>query len=338
MRVQHRALRLFAAAGALLLLFLAGGPPGPAAAASPPQTYIVVFGPGLATPQQLPVPGQRVVANLQGAGVMIVESSNPAALAALPGVRGVVLDRIRYRVPDEGVTQATAQPEATGCASTAASCGLQWDLDRIHLPDAWKVTQGSPAVKVAVLDTGLTSTHQEVGSNYDRAESQSFVQPTPFCPQDATTFSSTEDFQGHGTWTATHVAGIDGPLMTGIAPRTTLVNVRVLGACGFGFDSWIMRGMYYANSIGAAIESMSLGGYMCGNGLISGSFYCGGNFDISTDPVLWQAYSQLVNYLLGRGTVVVAAAGNEHVQLDAMGQVVNHGSLASCLTTSPPPL
>ncbi|HET8630867.1 MAG TPA: S8 family serine peptidase [Thermomicrobiales bacterium] len=337
MRVHHRAIRLFAAAGALLLLFLAGGPPGPAAAASPPQTYIVVFAPGVATPQQLGGTGQRVVANLQGAGVMIVESSNPAALAALPGVSGVVLDKMRYRVPDEGVTTAAdAAPQAGGCASTAASCGEQWDLDRIHVPAAWQVTQGSPTVKVAVLDTGLNSSHQEVGPNYDRAESQSFVQPTSYCPQDATTYASTEDFQGHGTWTATHIAGINGPVMSGIAPQTTLVNVRVLGACGFGFDSWIMRGMYYASSIGAAIESMSLGGYMCGNGVIGGSFYCDTPTDVGGDPILWQAYAQLVNYLLGRGTVVIAAAGNEHVQLDAMGQVINHGSLASCLLSPTP--
>src|SRR5207248_6754630 len=107
---------------------------------------------------------------------------------------------------------------AKGCSSTRSTCPLQWDLSRISLPKAWQTTQGSSKVRVAVLDTGLRSTHEEVGKNYDLTDSRSFVQPTTDCPQDATTYNSVEDFNGHGTWTNTHVAAINGSQMTGIAP------------------------------------------------------------------------------------------------------------------------
>jgi subtilisin family serine protease len=319
----------------------------PAAAGSPSaareDNYLVVYGDSSQVQRgAVEARGAHVTADLSKAGVLAVKTSNPAALRALPGVAGVALDRM-VAVPHDQVQVIKGQDEGGGnhnsgggCASTEASCPLQWDLARLNVPQAWQQTQGSPRVKVAVLDTGLTSGHEEVGSNYDSAQSVSFVQPNPFCAADATTFSSTQDYFGHGTWTATHVAGINGALMTGIAPRSTLVNVRVLGVCGFGLDSWVMQGMLYGNQIGAQIESMSLGGFLCGHGVVKGSFYCGNAANVGTDPALWQAYQNLVNYLLAHGTLVVAAAGNDHAQIDRSGQVVSHGTLAD-VTIGPDP-
>jgi subtilisin family serine protease len=195
---------------------------------------------------------------------------------------------------------------------------------------------GSASVKVAVIDTGVTSSHVEVGSNYDKAESKSFVQANPFCPDDASSHASIEDFHGHGTWTATHVAGVNGARMTGIAPKSTLVNIRVLGACGFGFDSWVLSGMLYGNQVGAKVESMSLGGYLCAHGIVKGSAYCDTAAHVGEDPIIWQAYQSVGNYLISHGTLVVAAAGNDHVRLDASGTVVSHGTLALNSTTNDP--
>lgn len=307
------------------------------------ENYIVVYGDASQVQRgEVEARGGHVTTDLSQVGVLAVRTNNPAALQALPGVTGVARDRV-VSVPNDQVQVVTGADigsgddgGGTGCASTEVSCPLQWDLARIHVPQAWQQTQGSRSVKVAVLDTGLTSGHQEVGNNYDSAESVSFVRPNSFCPADATTFSSTQDFFGHGTWTATHVAGINGALMTGIAPRSTLVNVRVLGVCGFGFDSWVMQGMLYGNQIGARIESMSLGGFLCGHGIVPGSFYCGNATDVGQDPALWQAYQNLVNFMLAHGTLVVAAAGNDHAQLDRTGQVVSHGTLAD-VTVGPDP-
>ncbi len=306
-------------------------------------TYLVVYSsPDKVNTNTVQSHGHKIAQNLNKAGVLIVKSKNPDDLKKLPGVTGVAKDRMRIQIPAEQgqiVKKDALNPQAAtadGCASTKASCPTQWDLDRIHLPKAWEQTQGSPGVKVAVLDTGLTSTHEEVGANYDKADSASFVQPNDSCSADADTYNSIEDFQGHGTWTATHVAGINGSVMTGIAPKTTLINVRVLGACGTGADSWILNGMLYGNQVGAAIESMSLGGYLCGLGTVPGSNSCATAAQVGEDQTVYQAYVQVIQYLKAHGTLVVAAAGNDHVQLDRRGMVVSHGSLAKASQTANP--
>ena len=187
----------------------------------------------------------------------------------------------------------------------------------------------------------MLSSQEEVGSNYDFSDSISFVQPynpnpndlsyNPCPTDDAFNSASVEDFYGHGTWTNTHVAGRNGSQMTGIAPNATLINVRVVGSCGFGLHSWILAGMLYANSVGAQIESISLGGYVCADGVVKGSFYCGSKDDVgrgpNSGPAIWRAYRQVVHYLREHGTLVIAAAGNEHVRLDEDGRVISAGSL-----------
>ena len=331
-----RRLRGLALAGPLVLGLFATTPV-PVAAASE-DNYIVLYGSSSQVQEdQVRATGATVTAKLGEAGLLGVRTSHPSALQQLPGVVGVAKDRMRFSIPKEQVVPFNEQQSgSSGCASTQATCPLQWDLARIHVADAWKTTQGSAEVKVAVLDTGLNSTHQEVGANYDKAESKSFVRANPICSLDKNTHGSIEDFNGHGTWTGTHVAGVNGELMTGIAPRATLVNIRVLGACGFGYDSWVMNGMLYGSKIGAQVESMSLGGYMCGHGVVEGSLYCDNAADVGTDPLLWKAYEQLVSHLLKHGTVVIAAAGNEHAQLDASGQVISHGTLAGQTATRDP--
>jgi subtilisin family serine protease len=309
-----------------------------AKSASPAANYIVLYNDSTQVNQAMVKSrGFSIIKDLSQAGVLIVNTNDPSSIASMPGVSGIARDRMHMRIPtNEGVPFKLAENKPEGCASTSGSCPLQWDLTRIHLPRAWQTTQGSDKVRVAVLDTGLRSTHEEVGSNYDITDSRSFVQPTTDCPQDTDTYSSVEDFNGHGTWTNTHVAGVNGPRMTGIAPRTTLINIRVLGACGTGSDSWILSGMLYGNQIGAQIESMSIGGYLCADGVIAGSYYCGTQKQVGDQQVTYRAYQQVVSYLLKHGTVVVAASGNEHVQLDERGRVTSTGSLAYAVTGNDP--
>jgi subtilisin family serine protease len=333
MRLKLPGMSRVAAAGAAVLVGLAAQVPAATTAVGDAgQTYIVVYGSASQVDRAaLTAGGDQIVADLGAAGVMIVSSSNQARLEALPGVTDVADDSLTLQVPDESAETAPAIAGGGGfnCASTTKSCGLQWDLARIHVPDAWKTTQGSPSVKVAVLDTGLDSKHEEVGANYDIAESKSFVQPSKSCPADNNTFNSIEDFNGHGTWTATHVAGRDGPQMTGIAPNTTLVNVRVLGACGSGSFSGVFAGMFYANQIGASIVSMSLGGFVCADRVVPGSPYCSDPHAVKQGRTLFRANTKLVDFMTDHGTVVIAAAGNNHTQMQQDGRMVGNqlGSL-----------
>lgn len=324
------------ATAALAVLGLAPAITPAAAAGTAEQTYIVVTDTGNVDVAGMEARGHHVVGGAREAGFLIVRSSDPAGLALTGGVSAVAADRARYTAPG-GAEAEAAGPEAdpsalpaAPCASTTQSCGLQWDLDRIGVPSAWTVTRGDPQLSVAVLDTGMNSKHVNVPARYDVAGSRSEVRPNAVCAKDAATFASLEDFHGHGTWTGTHVAGRGNSLMTGIAPGVTYLNYRVLGACGFGYDSWVMQGMLDASLHGARIESMSLGGFLCAGGIVPGSFYCGTAQDVGQDPAVFHAYRKLVQFLDSRGTLVIAAAGNDSLQVDHHGAVSSHGTLADC--------
>lgn len=299
--------------------------------------YIVVFQPKIRIDtQQISSRGHKVLRDMSKANIMVVRSNNLSDLKALPGVKSIALDAFTFAMPDEKPATITRNetPVSTaisdqtqGCTTSDQACPLQWDLSRINLPQAWKTTQGSPNVRVANLDTGLLSTHEAVGPNYDREHSRSFVEPNASCTK-KDDVNSTEDFDGHGTWTATHIAGKNGSQMSGIAPNTTLINVRVLNACGSGALSWLLNGMYYANSVGAQIINMSMGTYICADGIIPGSARCGSQEAVGNDQATWDAFVNMVDYLKQNGSIVIAAAGNDHVEVDQNGRVISAGSLS----------
>lgn len=84
--------------------------------------------------------------------------------------------------------------------------------------------------------------------------------------------------------------------------------------------------MIYANQVGAQIASMSVGGFICGLGVVPGSLHCGSQEQVGNDPIIYRAYQQIANYLRTHGTLVIAAIGNNHVQVNQQGMVINHGS------------
>jgi subtilisin family serine protease len=147
----------------------------------------------------------------------------------------------------------------------------------IDAPEAWNVTTGSSAVRVAVLDTGVAMDHPDLAPNVwanpgevpDNAaddDGNGFVDDVhgwDFAGDD----EDATDEHGHGT----HVAGIIGargnndsaPLgptdVTGVAWHVSIMPVRVLDATGFGSVSDIVAGIEYAAQNGARIVNMSLG-------------------------------------------------------------------------------
>ncbi len=136
------------------------------------------------------------------------------ALAALPGVRGVSLDRRIHGTLER----------------TGATIGSTWVHDALGVDGT--------GVGVAIIDSGVTTWHDDLGS--DRVvRFADFVnfQPTPY------------DDYGHGT----HVAGIiagnghdSGGRRRGIAPGATLLVEKVLDASGDGYISNVIAAIDYA--------------------------------------------------------------------------------------------
>ncbi len=158
----------------------------------------------------------------------------------------------------------------------------QWNLPDINMPQAWQLTKGDNTVIVAVLDTGVSSTHPDLQSV--------LVTGYNFVSDD----TNTNDDFGHGT----HVAGIidaDTNNAMGVAGvdwgeanSIKIMPVKVLNSAGKGSDYCIAQGIVYAVTHGAKVINMSLGG---------------SDYSSIEEEACAFAYNN--------GVVLVAAAGNE---------------------------
>jgi serine protease len=164
----------------------------------------------------------------------------------------------------------------------------QWHLDQIQMPRAWLRSRGEGVV-VAVIDTGVSFEDYSSGRRRwvrapDLAETP-FVAGYDFVDRDA----HPNDEHGHGT----HVSGTiaqstnNGIGVAGVAPRASIMPLRVLDRNGRGSFGDVAAAIRWAADHGAHVINMSLGG-----GLPS------------------QAVKRAIDYAHGKGVVVVAAAGN----------------------------
>ncbi|MGG3571574.1 S8 family peptidase [Bacillus gobiensis] len=130
-------------------------------------------------------------------------------------------------------------------------------------------------VKVAVLDTGIDASHEDLN----------VVGGTSFVPSEPSPYS---DGNGHGTHVSGTVAALNNTTgVLGVAPDASLYAVKVLDSAGSGSYSGIVSGIEWATANGMDVINMSLGGS-------SGS----------------KALKQAVDNAYANGVVVVAAAGN----------------------------
>ena len=177
---------------------------------------------------------------------------------------------------------------------TAAFLANQWDMHQIHAPETWAAGRtGDPAVRVAILDTGLDPDHiDQTGTVIDQASSIAFAPSIAGPPAWA-------DDHFHGT----HVGGTvttNNIGTAGVAPNVTLIAVKVLDFTGFGTDAQVIAGIIHATDVGAQVINMSLGDYGPKN---NGS------------PPTHTAFNRAVNYAHRHGVLVVSAAGNSNIDL-----------------------
>ncbi|KZE64208.1 hypothetical protein AWM68_13985 [Fictibacillus phosphorivorans] len=153
----------------------------------------------------------------------------------------------------------------------------QWFHSKINTPLAWDTTKGASDVVVAVIDGGVDGKHPELKGKL-------------YKPYDAVDGDSTYYPDDHGT----HVAGIIGASfnsvgVAGIAPNAKIMPINVFYGATTTAEE-ISSALFYAADQGADVINMSLGSY----------YYS-------------KVIDDAVAYARSKGTIVVAAAGNDHV-------------------------
>jgi len=180
--------------------------------------------------QQIGTYGQvkKLFNSITGASVTVT----PGALAALEADPNVT-----YVSPDRKVAGALEYAEPTVNANIA----LQYGFD-------------GTGVGVAVIDSGILSSHPDLKT--------SSGSPRVVYAQDFTGTGGSGDPYGHGT----HVAGIIGGngaqsrgnsaifTFRGIAPKSTLIDLRVLDANGQGTDSMVISAIDQAIALASRIR------------------------------------------------------------------------------------
>lgn len=172
-----------------------------------------------------------------------------------------------------------------GFSTDQTNTDRQWGLWKADFPDAWSKTTGSSDIVVALIDTGIDGTHEDLSSG-QVGPGYNFITKS-YIP-----LSSNSDDNGHGTL----VAGIIGATpnnfrgITGADWKVQLMPLKALDSTGSGNSADVASAIVWATDHGASIINMSLGGV-----------------GFSNDTTL----SDAISYAFNHNVVLVAAAGND---------------------------
>ncbi len=217
----------------------------------------------------------------------------------------------------EGMGDA-AQTEASSVANptTASFYARQWHLRQIGAHTAWAAGRlGSPNVKVGILDTGLDYNHPDLAGHVDLALSKSFVpQDNALIQQMFPGAHEIADLHYHGTHVGATVSS-NAVAAAGVTSKVTLVGIKVLDRNGNGNSYSTLDAIVYAADAGLDVINMSLG-------IAS---------PLQRRQYAWfnEMINRATNYAHSKGMTVIVSAGNENLNLDALG----NGFKAYCTAT-----
>jgi subtilisin family serine protease len=240
-------------------------------------------------------------------GIAIVRGLSEEAASELGRLRGVQsVQESGYFAFDPGMLAGDpiavdTLPASPADPTLAARYAWQWNMRAIDADDAWAAGRlGSPAVTVAILDTGIDYTYPDLNGLVDLSRSISFI------PEDDalvdTYFPGREyftDLYFHGTHVAATVAS-NSLIAAGVTTQTTLMAVKVCGVDGSCPGEAIVQGILHAVDNGADVINMSLGGYFYKNEY----------------PGEVAFINKLFTYANRKGVVIVVSAGNDGIDMD----------------------
>ena len=229
---------------------------------------------------------------------------------------------------------ATVQAAATTdellaiCAANIASVfgvpngeplgACQWDMALINAGDLKSYAHATgKSVTVGVIDSGVDVRHPDIQPNLDIDRSCSFLSddtptanPAEIANGDCSNKSAVQDLNGHGTHVASTIAApVNGIGISGVAPEATIVALKACTEAGYCFADSVAAALRYAGDHAIDIVNVSLFAdpYL---------YYC------KSEPeqrAILKELEAAARYAQQRGVLIVAAAGNEAVDLQHPG-------------------
>lgn len=161
----------------------------------------------------------------------------------------------------------------------------QWGLAKTEFPKAWLKTLGNTKIKVAVIDTGVDETHEDL-KNINFLNGYNVITSTII------SVGTNSDDNGHGTLVTGVIAATQNNRIgiAGASPLVSIIPVKALSRSGEGSATNIAKAIIWATDSGADVINLSMGGV-----------------GYAHDTIL----ADSISYAFSRNVVIVAAAGND---------------------------
>lgn len=221
-----------------------------------------------ATARAIAANGARVEKTIPQIGISVLQLPEPAVARVQAALARTGL--FNFVEPDYIAHGGGTTPNDPDFSS-------QWHLAAISGPNAWSITTGVSAVPIAMIDSGVDSTHPDLSPKL--MAGWNFLTGT----------SNTADDLGHGTATAGSV-GADtnnGMGVSAVAWANPIMPLVVLDSSDYASYSNIASAITYAADHGVRVINISIGGS-------------------SSSSTLQSA----VNYAWNKGAVIFASAMN----------------------------
>ncbi len=226
--------------------------------------------------------------------LMSGDAANLDDIQALPFVAAANFDAERNAPPIDAVP---IQDFTAGLST--------WNLDAVNVtnigarPTERTQSLDGSGVHVAILDTGLLPTWRQYfpQERIDVDRARSFgggAGPNGNVSEQPNKWE--DDVNSHGTHVTSTVLGysLGGTPINGVAPKVTIIPVKVLNQNGSGWSSAIAEGITY---IGRLKETGEISGPLVINMSLGGS-------------VLDAVEKAALDYAISKGVIIVASAGN----------------------------
>lgn len=267
--------------------------------------------------------GGTIVAKYDKIGALQFRGPS-SLLKSLKGYKSVqaVSPSLQLHLPETMIKEFTDTSVNTQNADLYNA--YQWDIKRVTNDGAsYNFETGTHDVVVGIIDTGVNPNHRDLKANF--LGGRNYVPAGGTFGNDSSETGDPADFvdrHGHGSHVAGTIAG-NGRIM-GIAPNVGFKAYRVFGAAGGAYTATIAGAMAGAVDDGVDVISMSLGGFDW-----MGQYWwtdpeTGETFKLGNDVADYLIYKRAAKYAVDHGVTVVAAAGNDALNVTNKKEVTDY--------------